>query len=170
MFSRFPCVSVLVHRRYVLVHRADLVMCLLAGEGGGGEGNTHTHTASWDVLHRACQLLSLSPQHTPSCRCCIPHSLAPTPPPHTTSRQKQRAAAAASKGTAAPPMFNLCSGFSFPLFFLLLLLPDSPSSKHFWLFCFAALQRVIAHDNDHGRLFSLRSPGLCMHAGASITL
>lgn len=86
------------------------------------------------------------------------------------AKQRQAATAAWSKGTIAPPVFNLCYSFSLShlLSFACTISPStssssSPSSKHFWLFCFPALQRVIAHDNDHGRLFSLRSPAsVCM--------
>lgn len=153
-----------MHRRCVLVQRVDPVMCLLTGEGEGWQ-HTHTHTQPPGMSSTGLVNYCHSVPNTLPPAVIVSH----TPPAPPLSQQKQRAAAAASEGTAAPPMFNLCSGFSFPLF-PFLLLPDSPSSKHFWLFCFAALQRVIAHDNDHGRLFSLRSPGLCMHAGASITL
>lgn len=57
------------------------------------------------------------------------------------------------------PMFNLRSSFSLPSSSSS---SNSSSSKQFWLFCFAALQRINAHDNNDGRLFSPRShsPGL----------
>lgn len=136
---------------------ADAVMCLLIERGWG------QHRASWDVVHRACQLLSLS-QPPPSPHPILPCSDRPC------KTKTAAATAAASKGTISPPVFNLCYSF-FPhlslsctvLCLSLSLFPPSSSSrtlssKHFWLFCFPALQRVIAHDNDHGRLFSLHSP------------
>lgn len=98
------------------------------------------------------------------------HSAITSPPHPPNAKQRQAATAAWSKGTIAPPVFNLCYSFSLShlLSFACTISPStssssSPSSKHFWLFCFPALQRVIAHDNDHGRLFSLRSPAsVCM--------
>lgn len=64
------CVSVCAHvclRGCALrLHRAEPVMCLFTEEGGG----SNAHAASWDVLYRACQLLSLSPYR----------SLPPPPP------------------------------------------------------------------------------------------
>ena len=98
------------------------------------------------------------------------HSVTDPPPPllylhphpqrHIRSAPCKTKAAAAPKGTVPPPVFNPSYISSLPP-----PPPPPPSSKHFWLFCFAALPRVIAQDNNHARLFSLRSPGLCMHAG-----
>ena len=107
----------------------------------------------------------------------IPYSPAPIPHHHHhhhrchCKTKTAAATAAASEGTIAPPVFNLCYSFflshslssavlciSLSLSLSPSLLSYPPSSKHFWLFCFPALQRVIAHDNDHGRLFSLGSP------------
>ena len=128
-------------------------MCLRdksrVGEGGA------TPWASWDAFQRACQRLSLSHRPPPPLLYLHPH-----PQRHIRSAPCKTKAAAAPKGTVPPPVFNPSYISSLPP-----PPPPPPSSKHFWLFCFAALPRVIAQDNNHARLFSLRSPGLCMHAG-----
>ena len=139
---------------------------------GGGEGNKGPPGMPSTGLVNYCHS-DITHQPPPSPYPILPCS--DSPPTTTTAKQRQRqpqqphprgpslrqyltSATASFCLTRFPPLCYVSLSLSLSLSPSSLLLPYPPSSKHFWLFCFPALQRVIAHDNDHGRLFSLGSP------------
>lgn len=144
------CVSALVQGDMCarMLACADSVMCLLIEREKKKEegGPPETRSLSTTVTQSSAAHIPYSPALT-----------TPPPPPKTPlCAAKQRAAAAVSKGTITPPVFNLCTP---P--------PSHPPLLHQSIsgYFVSQLCRVIARDNDHGRLFSSLQPGLRMHAG-----
>lgn len=160
------CMHVSVRQVYTLAC-ADSVMCLLIGRGW---------SSLLGAVHGACQLLSLSYQPPPP---PLTHPISHTPPAKQRQPQPQQLH---PKGPSLHEyLTSATASFCFTHFPLLCYLSLSRSlsssssssstlsSKHFWLFCFGALQELLLMTTITVVYFLSAAQPLCARR-ATITL